>query len=102
MRTLVWGATLGPGLMTRNPYAGIWLMPLLIAVTAGPLAGALTGATVGAAHGLGRAFATIEAVRVRSRGPRMPTEFVLHQLRWRLADGLALSFIAGVLLVYAV
>lgn len=77
-------------------------MPLTIAMTFGPLNGALTGAAVGASHGLGRALATIQLVRVRSQGPRTPMEIVLRQLRWRMADGVTLSLIGGVLLVHAI
>jgi hypothetical protein len=32
IQAIIWGALLGPGLVTRNPYAGIWILPLLLAL----------------------------------------------------------------------
>ncbi len=35
-RTLIWGLTLGPGLMTRNSYAGMLLLPVLLLACSTP------------------------------------------------------------------
>ena len=58
-RLLIWGAVLGPGFLTRNPYAGFGALPLLAAaavkVAGGSLvAGVCVAALIGAAHGAGR------------------------------------------------
>ncbi len=45
-RAVVWGVMLGPGVLTRNPYAGMWLVPLLLAVIASPALGAIAGGLV--------------------------------------------------------
>lgn len=91
-RILVWGAILGPGLATRNPYAGFGL--LLIAVTAagGPAAGALTGLAVGLAHAAGRALALL---RDAPRPAADPIQLIITTARWRVLDGYALLVIAG-------
>ncbi len=36
-QTIIWGACLGPGLMTKNPYAGTWMLPLLLVLAPSPL-----------------------------------------------------------------
>jgi len=76
-RVLVWGALLGPGLATRNPYAGFGALPLAVAAVRGPLAGLAAGAAVGAAHGTARAAALLRDVRELSaqRPPgRVPSD----------------------------
>ncbi len=61
-RVLVWGAVLGPGFATRNPYAGFWLLPLAVASMPGTGAGLAAGAAVGLAHGAARAAALLRDV----------------------------------------
>jgi len=99
-RTLVWGSILGPGFLTRNPYAGFGILPLLVA-GAGPLmgggtsrlaSGLIVAAIVGTAHGGGRALALLRDV---SRPLDDPFALLLRSLRWRALDGLALLAIAG-------
>ena len=58
-RSLLWGTILGPGLITRNPYAGIWLLPLLIVLARNPLVMVLVGIGIGAAHGIARALGVL-------------------------------------------
>jgi hypothetical protein len=99
-RAFIWGCVLGPGVLTRNPYAGMWMMPILLTVASGPGRGAIAGAATGAAHGVSRAAVTLQLIRKRSGGTRNPTEIVLRQLRWRAADGLMLGLLAGVLVAY--
>jgi hypothetical protein len=94
-RIVIWGAVLGPGLMTRNPYAGMWLVPLALALVGDVRAGLVCGLLAGAAHGVARAY----GLRSNVRSDRGRTDFALvaDQLRWRLVDGLALLFAAGII-----
>ena len=97
-RILVWGATLGPGLVTRNPYAGMWFLPLLLATTAADLfSAAAAGALVGLAHGTARAIGIL--ANHRSEGCDLPWRMAVTQMRFRLADGLGLLFAAAVVAV---
>src|SRR3989441_3429666 len=50
VKTLTWGITLGPGLVTKNPYAGIWLLPLLVALNHSLFMTMTIGIAVGVAH----------------------------------------------------
>jgi hypothetical protein len=61
-RVLVWGALLGPGFATRNPYAGFGLLPLAVASMPGAGAGLAVAAAVGLAHGTARAAALVRDV----------------------------------------
>ncbi len=92
-RILVWGSVLGPGFATRNPYAGFWLLPLIVASAGGVRAAVSLAVVIGFAHGAGRALALL-----RDAGPsagRDPMRMVLGSMRWRLVDGLILLVIAG-------
>jgi len=45
-KTIIWGWWLGPGIFTRNPFPGMWTLPLWLASLHGGsavLAGALSG-----------------------------------------------------------
>lgn len=94
----IWGAVLGPGLLTRNPYAGIWLLPLLITLNHSVLMGVITGVVIGMAHGTGRALGVLNN--------RKRMDITWHililgaQLRWRFIDGLVLLLTAGFLSAY--
>jgi hypothetical protein len=96
-RIVIWGAILGPGVVTRNPYAGMWLVPLALALVGDVRAGLACGLVAGAAHGAARAY----GLRSNIRSDRGRTDFALvaDQLRWRLVDGLALLFAAGIIAV---
>ena len=84
---------LGPGIATRNAYAGIWLMPIAAAFATGRLSGALIGAIAGAAHGSARAAGIL--ANVRTNDPTGPFAVMGQQLRWRWIDGLVLTLAAG-------
>ena len=71
-RVLVWGALLGPGFATRNPYAGFGLLPLAVASMPATSAGLAVGAAVGLAHGTARAAALLRDVRDLRPGPASP------------------------------
>jgi hypothetical protein len=92
-RMLVWGSILGPGFVTRNPYAGFALLPLIVASASGVRSAVVLAAVIGLAHGAGRALALL-----RDAGPsagRDPIRIVLVSMRWRKLDGLILLVIAG-------
>lgn len=96
-RVLTWGAILGPGFLTRNPYAGFGMLPLLVAASARTAGGSLAAAAglaalTGAAHAAGRALAL---VRDGASRPDDPIVLLLRSMRWRTADGYALLVIAG-------
>ncbi|HEX6683439.1 MAG TPA: hypothetical protein VF062_11615 [Candidatus Limnocylindrales bacterium] len=96
-RILIWGATLGPGLVTRNPYAGMWFVPLLLATTtADPFPAAAAGAFIGLAHGTARAAGII--ANRRGEDCQLPWRMTITRIRFRLADGLCLLFAAGVVI----
>jgi hypothetical protein len=91
-RVLTWGFTLGPGFLTRNPYAGFGMAIVLVGCAGRPLTALLVGAGAGVAHGSGRALALLRAARVQAPEP---FELLLTLLRWRMLDGFALLAVAG-------
>jgi hypothetical protein len=102
-RLVIWGSILGPGLLTRNPYAGFAVLPLLIAAVARPAgtslaASAAVAALIGAGHGAGRAFALLRDREIR---PDDPMALLLRSVRWRVADGYGLLVAAGAAIVTA-
>jgi hypothetical protein len=98
-QTLTWGSVLGPGLVTRNPYAGMWLLPLLIVLQHDLFTAVVSGATVGIAHGSARAFGILRN-RKHQNDSCAPILILASQWRWQFMDGLALLGIAGGLGAY--
>jgi hypothetical protein len=97
-RLVVWGTILGPGFLTRNPYAGFGMLVLLTA-SAGSLPAAIViAAIIGMAHGAGRAVALL---RDSATVPLEPFALLLRSLRWRALDGIALLVVAGAAIVTA-
>jgi hypothetical protein len=97
-RVLVWGSILGPGFLTRNPYAGFGILPVLVATSASIPAGILVGGLVGAAHAAGRGAALMRD----SASPQdQPFALLLRSLRWRVLDGFGLLMVAGAAMVIA-
>lgn len=94
-RTVIWGTLLGPGLVTKNPYAGMWLLPLLMWSAPTAAAGAVVGLGAGLAHGSMRAW----GVRSNARHGRGGHAIMLRQLYWRYVDGAVLLFAAAALAV---
>jgi hypothetical protein len=97
-RVLVWGALLGPGFATRNPYAGFWLLPLAVASMPGAGAGIAVGAAVGVAHGTSRAAALLRDVRDLRTAPDALTahlDVLLKTVYWRRLDGVVLAAAAA-------
>lgn len=96
-QTLIWGVCLGPGLITRNPYAGIWILPLLLALIPNHIAAISIGVAIGMAHGCSRALSIL---RLRKTvGVDCTPTLVLQLWRWQTIDGIILLFIAGGLII---
>jgi hypothetical protein len=93
-RILVWGAVLGPGFATRNPYPGFALLVLVIAAVGDVGTGVLAAAAIGIAHGTGRALALLRDTRRVSASDYLNT--VMRAMRWRTFDALALLAIGAV------
>ena len=68
-RLAVWGALLGPGFATRNPFAGFGLLPLAVASMPDPAAAVALGVAAGLAHGAARGAALLRDVRELSPVP---------------------------------
>jgi len=92
-RFVVWGSLLGPGFATRNPYAGFWLLPLVIAAVANIGYGVVLAAVIGAAHSTGRALGLLRDVQDADVNSYLQS--ALRSMYWRMADGLALLAAAG-------
>jgi hypothetical protein len=92
---IIWGTSLGPGIVTRNPYAGMWLVPFMLASVGGAEVGAAVGAIAGASHGLARAAGVLRNSRLG--GSRAHFEIMTSQVSLRVFDGMGLLFAAGLL-----
>jgi hypothetical protein len=90
----IWGTTLGPGLVTRNPYAGMWFILFALAAVDRPELGAVIGAIVGVVHGTARALGIL-ANHADRYSPELPWRMMITQMRVRLADGIGLLAAAG-------
>jgi hypothetical protein len=91
-RVVVWGFMLGPGFLTRNPYAGFGVLPLLVAAAGRGWVVIISAGLVGMAHAAGRGAALLRDV---ARQPDEPFALLLRSLRWRVVDGLALLVVAA-------
>ncbi|HET8908269.1 MAG TPA: hypothetical protein VFN11_15035, partial [Ktedonobacterales bacterium] len=91
-QTLIWGTALGPGLITWNPYAGMWFLLIVLTWSRDALAVVVLGMCIGLVHGVTRALAILYAHR--NRGV-CGIGFGLTQWRWRVADGSLLLGAAG-------
>jgi hypothetical protein len=97
-RLVVWGTILGPGFLTRNPYAGFGMLVLLAASTGSPPGAIVVAAIIGVAHASGRAVALL---RDSATAQLEPFALLLRSLRWRVLDGIALLVVAGAAIVTA-
>lgn len=93
LRTAIWGCVLGPGLFTRNPYAGMWFLPLLLANAASPRQGLVLGALTGVAHGVSRML-TIFGSHKCELGSKA-AGIMLKRAKYAQLDGRVLLFVAG-------
>ena len=98
-RALVWAGTLGPGLLTRNPYASMLLVPVLLGAAGSVPLGLAFGAAAGAAHGASRALGVLLVQHDLTKWSSHM--FLLAYFRWKVVDRLFLSFAGGSLLVMA-
>ena len=95
LQALTWGTMLGPGLVTRNPYAGMWLLPLLLALNTNLLMAILVGLAIGAAHGGARALGVLSNREQMDDDMDYAYLSILGaQLRWLYLDGLLLLLAA--------
>lgn len=113
-RVLVWGALLGPGFATRNPYAGFGLLPVAVAAMPGPVVGVMLGAAIGFAHAAARAIALMRDVsELRNAREVAPVaagagpvagqlDALLKTIYWRRFDGAALLAAAAAAAVASV
>jgi hypothetical protein len=92
IQTLIWGIVLGPGFVTRNPYAGMWLLLVLLPLQASFAALVVAGCAIGITHAATRVGGVIYNHRHPDTGALLT---VLAQTRWRIADGMLLVFVAG-------
>jgi hypothetical protein len=95
-KLVIWGAILGPGFLTRNPYAGFGMLVALAALAGNARLGLITGVAIGACHGTGRAVALLRDAREASGLEYLSS--VAKSLYWRHCDGLALVLIATAML----
>jgi hypothetical protein len=92
-RFVVWGSLLGPGLATRNPYAGFWILPLAVATVDDLGYGVLLAAAIGAAHSTGRELGLLHGVKDVDVNSYLQS--TLKSMYWRMADGFVLLAAAG-------
>lgn len=101
-RILVWGAILGPGFLTQNPYAGFGLLPVAVAAMRAAGTGAclaLAGA-IGLAHGTARAAALLRDVkRSAPASAAEQLDVLLKTIYWRRFDGVVLLAAAAAAVV---
>ena len=103
-RVLVWGAMLGPGFLTQNPYAGFGLLPVAVAAmrAAGTGACLALAGMIGLAHGAGRAAALLRDVRRGAAANAADQlDVLLKTVYWRRFDGVVLLAAAAAAAVAA-
>lgn len=95
-QSLIWGALLGPGLVTSNSFATMWLIPMALFLSGDVAIGAAAGVVAGSVHGLARAGGIISGL-LSGECVAHPLSMPLAKIGWRVTDGFALVFIAGIL-----
>ena len=101
VQALTWGSVLGPGLITRNPYAGMWLLPFLLAFNNSLLMAIGVGIAIGIAHGGARVLGVLNNRRQMDIDPDYTYLRILGaQMRWQYIDGLVLLLATGALAAY--
>jgi hypothetical protein len=63
LKALIWGSALGPGFGTINPYAGFWLLPLVVASENDIAKGIAVAAVLGGIQAIGRTLALMRDIR---------------------------------------
>lgn len=97
-QTIIWGFCLGPGLITKNPYAGTWILPLLLTLAPNTLWALCMGAAIGVAHGGGRALGILRN-RKKVEGLCIPI-MVQDLWRWQFVDGMLLLLVGASLAAF--
>jgi len=99
-RVLVWGALLGPGFATRNPYAGFGLLPIAVAALTAfqPGAGVAPAGVIGLTHGGARAVALLRDLASGQQAAAADAagqlDLLLRTVYWRRLDGAVLLALA--------
>jgi hypothetical protein len=96
-RMMLWGFVLGPGFLTRNPYAGFGLLLLVLAAVGNVRDGLVLAVILGAAHAAGRACALLRDAHGIDVANYL--ESVRKLMYWRRFDGYALLTIGGAAMV---
>jgi hypothetical protein len=95
LKALIWGALLGPGLVTKNPYASMWLLPFLMVFDHQGVSTLMMSIALGVTHAGARAIGVLHN-RSYLRDEACSHLLVLGaRLRWRYLDGLVLLLLAG-------
>ncbi len=84
---------LGPGVITVNPYASIWVIVIVLLVAGSGGFAIWIGAGIGLAHGAGRAIGIMH----QSANCSDPFPVMASQIRWKQLDGIALLIAFGTL-----
>lgn len=92
-RIVIWGALLGPGFATRNPYAGFGLLVLVVCSAGNIRLGVALATALGLLHSLARAAALLRDTRHVAATNYL--DLVARSMRWRTIDGLTLLASAG-------
>jgi len=100
-RMAVWAATLGPGLMTRNPYVTYWVLVPALGSLTGLADAVVIGAVAGAAHGLARFGGIVLRQRTRP-GTDWNLLAVLWHMRSVRIDGVLLLVLGSVVVGWLV
>jgi hypothetical protein len=98
-QSIIWGSFLGPGLLTRNPLGGIWLVLVMLGLLPDLRISVVVAIVAGALHGGSRAVGAL----VNMRKPEADGQILLRirsRVRWVWADGLGLLIASGSLLGY--
>jgi hypothetical protein len=99
---LIWGFFLGPGFLTRNPYAGIWALPFLIALQRQLLSAIVIGVAIGILHGGLRAISILHMSQKQDLSSCTLHYAMGIQWHWQFMDGLYLLLTAGMLTAYMI
>jgi hypothetical protein len=94
VQLLIWGVALGPGILTRNAYASMWLIPPVLALADSPAVGLVAGALAGAVHGVGRSTGVLR--NMSFRGPEAHLAVLGQYAKFRSFDSVVLFLAAGI------
>jgi hypothetical protein len=100
-QSLIWGSFLGPGLLTRNPLGGIWLVLVMLGLLPDVRVAVMVALAAGVLHGGSRAVGVLANIRTPEDNARIFLR-IRSRVRWVWADGLGLLTASGLLLGYVI